>query len=44
VKVERIEEDHAGHNSGGAGRVVAIATSLYDESNHSCISNSKKLG
>jgi hypothetical protein len=44
VKVERIEEDHAGHNSGGAGKAIAIATSLDDESSHSCNSNSKKLG
>jgi hypothetical protein len=29
VKVERIEEDHVGHNSGGLGK--AIALSLDDE-------------
>ncbi|CAM6036023.1 unnamed protein product [Sphagnum compactum] len=31
VKAERTEEDHAGHNSGGAGRAAAVAASLDDE-------------
>ncbi len=42
MKVERIEKDHAGHNSGGLGR--AITTSLDDEFNQSCHSNNKKFG
>jgi hypothetical protein len=31
VKAERAEEDHAGHNSGRAGRAAAVAASLDDE-------------
>jgi hypothetical protein len=42
VKVEKIKEDHARHNSGGARR--AIATSLDDEFSESCNSNIKKFG
>jgi hypothetical protein len=41
VKTLRIEEDHIGHNSGGLRR--AITTSLDDESNQSCNSNSREL-
>jgi hypothetical protein len=41
VKAKRTEEDHAGHNNGGA----AIAPiSLDVESSKSCNSNSKELG
>jgi hypothetical protein len=43
VKVERIEEDHARHNSGGA-RIAATTTSLDDESSHSYNSNNKEFG
>jgi hypothetical protein len=32
MKVEKTEEDHARHNSGGARRGVIAATSLDDES------------
>ncbi len=31
VKAESTEEDHAGHNSGGAGRAAGVAASLDDE-------------
>jgi len=32
VKAKRTNKDHAGHNSGGAGKAIAATTSLDDES------------
>jgi hypothetical protein len=43
MKAENTEKDHEGHNSGGVRRAATTKTSLDDESNQSCNSNSKKL-